>query len=147
MPSPVSDIPRGFFDGTSQGHPSRCGVGVVIHLSATHFFQVRYAPSRGTNSKAEFSASWTLLFMANNLNVRRLQVLGDSKVVIDCVNKKLQVLVVCLESLLQQNRDFLKDSDWISFAHIYRELNAKPMSFTKKRWRWRKVPLFLSGIH
>jgi hypothetical protein len=91
LPSLVSDIPWGFFDGASQRHPPRCGVGVVIHLSATHFFQVRYAPGHGTNSKVEFSALWTLLFMANNLNVRRLQVSGDSKVVINWANKKIAV--------------------------------------------------------
>jgi hypothetical protein len=51
---PVIDkeIPWGFFDGASQGHPARCGVGVVLFISANHYYNILYTPRRGSNMKA-----------------------------------------------------------------------------------------------
>jgi hypothetical protein len=52
--------------------------------------------------KAEFSAIWTLLHFTNKQGVRKLQVQGDSKVVIHWANRKNKVEIVCLKSLLQE---------------------------------------------
>jgi ribonuclease HI len=44
---------------------------------------IRYASGLGSNNRVEFIALWTLLEMEKTKDVRKLQVLGDSKLVID----------------------------------------------------------------
>jgi ribonuclease HI len=89
-------IPWGLFDGASQGHPPRCGVGVVSYISGENYFKVIYAPGSGSNMKAEFSTVWTLLFMLKFLKLRKVQVMGDSKVEIDWENERIQLEGVSL---------------------------------------------------
>jgi hypothetical protein len=38
MPKFNQKIPWGFFDGTFQGHPPRCGVGVVLFINQITLF-------------------------------------------------------------------------------------------------------------
>jgi hypothetical protein len=52
MPELMEGLMWGFYDGTSYGHPPRCGVGVVLHITKDHFFIVRYTPGYGSNMKA-----------------------------------------------------------------------------------------------
>jgi ribonuclease HI len=84
------EIPWFFFYGANQGHP-HCGVGVVLHLNSSHFFHIRYALEIGSNMNTEFAALWTLLHHAKHLSLTKLQVLGDSKVVIDRVKDNLKI--------------------------------------------------------
>jgi hypothetical protein len=74
MPKVKDGIPWGFFDGACQGHPSFCGVGVIIYISKEHFFKILCSRSCDTNMKAEFSAMWTLMYYANMLDLRKMQV-------------------------------------------------------------------------
>lgn len=73
--------------------------------------------------KAEFSAMWTLLYYANMLDLRKMQVFGDSKVVIDWANRRVQIQVVKLQPLLNHNRNIMDEFEWSSFNHVYRKLN------------------------
>jgi len=84
-------IPWGYFDGASQGHPPRCGVGVVLYISHNHYIFIRYALGQGSNNMSEFIALWTLLETTKGKNVNKLQVTSDSKLVIDLVNGKICV--------------------------------------------------------
>jgi ribonuclease HI len=101
MPEINQEISWGFFDGTSQGHPPQCGMGVVPFLKQNHFIHLRYAPGRGTNTRAEFIALWSLLEIAIKKGIKKLQIFGNSKLVIDWVNKNAMVSDIRLRSLLQ----------------------------------------------
>jgi hypothetical protein len=72
MSSMRFEIPWGFFDGSSQGHPPRCKVGVVLFITSKHFFHIIYAPSLGSNTKAEFLALYSLLFFAKSHGLNHL---------------------------------------------------------------------------
>jgi hypothetical protein len=65
-------------------------------------------------------------------DIEHIQILGDSKIVIDWLNNKgtLQVssLLGWLDQVLGLNHIFI----FISFAHIYREENEEANSFSKK---------------
>lgn len=95
-------IPPGYFDGTSQGHPAWCGAGAVLLISANHLYNIRYAPGRGSNTKAELSALWALLFMVNSLNLRKVQIPGYSYVVVEWVIGKGELQVVGLNPLFSE---------------------------------------------
>jgi hypothetical protein len=44
MPSLDLEIPQGYFDGASQGHPPRRGVDVVLYVNSHQFFYIDYTP-------------------------------------------------------------------------------------------------------
>lgn len=73
MPPFDRGIPWGFFDGAHQGHPPCCGAGAVLYITDSHFFEVRNAPGKRTNTKTELSDLWALPFVVNSLNLRKVQ--------------------------------------------------------------------------
>lgn len=79
----------GYFDDASQGHPPSIGVGVVMFLNQNHYINIKYALGGGSNNKAELIALWTLLEAGKQKDVRKLHVLGDSKLVIDWAKGKI----------------------------------------------------------
>jgi ribonuclease HI len=118
-------IPWGYFDGASQGHPPRCGVGVVLYIIHNHYIFIRYVLGQGSNNRAEFIALWTLLETTKEKNVSKLQVMGDSKLVIDWANGKIFVQDIRTQNILRDIKLACHSFEWISFLHILRELNIK----------------------
>jgi len=59
----------------------------------SHYYKIKYEPGIGSNMKAELSALWALLSMVDTLNLRKLQILGDSKTTIDWVKGLVQIQV------------------------------------------------------
>ena len=60
----------------------------MLYFSDKHKVQAKYAPRNCTNNKAELATLHTVLDWAINSNISQLQVFGDSKMVVDWVNKK-----------------------------------------------------------
>jgi hypothetical protein len=59
--------------------------------------------------------------MVNSLNLRKVQIFGDSKVVIEWVNGKFSLHVVSLNALKTQICSFLVEMEnWFSRYHIFR---------------------------
>jgi ribonuclease HI len=83
MPALDLDNPSGFFDGAIRGHPPSCGVEVVLFINQRHYMHIKYALSSGSNNRAEFIALRTLLAIAQEKGSKKLQVMGDSKLIID----------------------------------------------------------------
>jgi hypothetical protein len=55
--------------------------------------------------------------------------MGESKLVIDWARQKATVSDVRLEPLLCDIKISLQSFEWLSFSHIFRELNAKKASY------------------
>jgi hypothetical protein len=100
IPNLNQEITWGFFDGASQGHPPRCGVRVVLFFKQNHFLHIRYSPRRGSNSREDVIVLWTLIEIARKQGNQKLQILSDSKLVVDWVNKKKLVYGIYLSPLL-----------------------------------------------
>ena len=80
------------FDGGSRGNPGLCGTGYVIYTCSTPWTEnPAVAPVKGnaivseceTNNYAEYSALILALRRAKDLGFTELQILGDSKLVIN----------------------------------------------------------------
>jgi ribonuclease HI len=132
MPELIEETPWGFFDGTSQGHPLVCGVGAVLYINENHHFEVCYTPGRGSNMKAELTAIWALVFLTISLNLRKLQIFGDSQVVVDWINGKTHIQVARLQPVMNMIREMLGELEWYSCSHVYRELNQKVDQLSKE---------------
>jgi hypothetical protein len=88
LPSIDFEVPLGNFDGACQGHPPMCKVGVILYINHNHYMFIRYALSVGTNNIVEFIALWTLLETTIKKDIKKIQVMGDSKLVIDWARQK-----------------------------------------------------------
>jgi ribonuclease HI len=72
-----------FFDGASIDGGENCGVGGS--LKRLNALDVRWIFNcgEGSNTKAELVGAWTTFMMAKLLDTHHIQMLGDSKVVIN----------------------------------------------------------------
>jgi ribonuclease HI len=77
------DMTVGFFDGASQDRGSKCGVGAVIKCPLIGTFRLKMNYGWGTNTKGELLALWCILYFAFFKKINRLQLVGDSKMIID----------------------------------------------------------------
>lgn len=74
----------GLSDGASQGIPGMSGAGVC--LKEDHSISFKAALGEGTNNWAELNALWTLMKVAVENKVDKVQFMADSKFVIDWLN-------------------------------------------------------------
>ena len=72
-----------------------------------------------------------VLELAIKNNISQLQVFGDSKMVVDWVNKKIQINAPHLQQLLNAIRRLLESVSSLMISHIYRELNTKADRLSK----------------
>jgi len=126
------EIPWGLFDGACEGHPLVFGVGVIFHLRKNHYIHICYVLGSSTNNRVEFISLWTLLEATIKKDVKKMQVLGDSKLVIEWAKQKIKVQDIRLESLLKDIKFPFRSFEWISFSHILQEVNEKENSLSKE---------------
>ena len=126
------EVPWDFFDGASQGDPPLGGSGGVIYFSDKHKVQENFSPGHCTNNKEELAALHTVLNLAININISQLQVFGDSKMVIDWVNRNIQINSPHLQQLLRAIKRILEHFTGFNITHIYRELDMEADGMAKQ---------------
>jgi ribonuclease HI len=80
----------------------------------------------------ELLGAWASLTLATRLSIPNLLLLGDSKIVIEWLNKRGDLQAVALESWKERILETLPLFRDISFAHIYREENIEADNLSKK---------------
>jgi ribonuclease HI len=86
----------------------------------------------GTNTKAGLISVWATLTLALHLSYPKLQILGDSKVVIDWLNKRGRLQACAIEGWKIKVQDLIKKFEVKSFQHIYRAHNKEVDILSKK---------------
>jgi ribonuclease HI len=89
--SNIRALPRlqkivGWFDGSATGDSQNNSAGGVICINQNYLIKWSFNTGVGTNNKAELMAVWTTLFLSKILNLQTIQIIGDSKLVIDWCN-------------------------------------------------------------
>jgi ribonuclease HI len=79
----------------------------------------------GTNTKAELMGVWATLTLANHWNIQKLQLMGDSKVVIDWLNHKGNLHAIDIEGWKRRTKELTTIFQGICFHHIFREFNKE----------------------
>ena len=116
--------PWGFFDGSASGSPQVCGAGGILFLKYDHYFTFKAGLGEGSNNFTELYALKLLLTLALDKQVSRIQVYGDSLLVINWILGKYRINNLHLAQLLCEVirlNDFFKQAD---YQHIYRERNT-----------------------
>jgi len=70
-------------DGVAQLDGISCGAGGVIKTPDLIVIRWIYNCGRGTNTRGELMGAWATLMLADYLSLHRIQVMVDSRVVID----------------------------------------------------------------
>ena len=112
------------FDGGSRGNPGICGCGFVIYMNDELISQDSCVISENnTNNYAEYMALILGLTKAKELNIKKLSVKGDSKLVINQVTNKFNVKSENLKDLYAEAKMLILHFDSITFEHVKRNLN------------------------
>lgn len=87
------------------------GVGMVLHLSRSHFINLNLGLDLNTNTKAKLLGIWALLFFDIQKSLRT-QVVGDSKLVVDWLNDKYgihNILLYVWQRLIKELQGSFED--------------------------------------
>jgi hypothetical protein len=90
-------IPTGWFDRAAQLHGQLSGARGVIRINKHTVFKWTFNCGLGTNTRVELLGVWALLTLASRLHILDLQVFGNSRIIIDWLNKKGNLQVIKLE--------------------------------------------------
>jgi hypothetical protein len=75
---------NGCFDGAAQ----QSGVGGVLKINEHLAYKWTLNCGQGTNTKAKLMGVWATLTLASRLSITYIEVFGDSRIVIDWLNKE-----------------------------------------------------------
>ena len=114
------------FDGGSRGNPGYAGSGSVIYYKGNEIWNRSiYLGDNHTNNYAEYCGLIYGLIGAKELQIKNLQVQGDSKIIINQVNGTFKVNSESLKPLYNTAKQEIKYFENINFQHIYRNMNKR----------------------
>ena len=88
---------------------------------------------RATNTKAELMALWATLKIARDKQIANLNIHGDSKTVIEWVQKRNNIQAPHLRNLLRTIRSMLPFFASLNFnLHVYTEYDTEEYTLSKK---------------
>jgi len=115
-----------FFDGASKSNPGHAGAGAVIYKNNVEFAHTSsYLGNHISNNFAEYSALIIGLQLAMSLDIKDIQVFGDSMLVIKQINKLFKVRSNNIKPLFDTVTELLPNFNHISFNHVYRQFNKR----------------------
>jgi hypothetical protein len=86
----------GFFDGASQCEGSKYGARPILKCSELDFYSLKMNCGLGPNTRGEILALWSILFFAHYKQIRSLQLVDDSEVIIVWFSFKNNLQVINL---------------------------------------------------
>ena len=124
--SPVfgKDLAWRFFYGACQGKEGRYGGGMALFLGEKHYFHLQLRASVGTNTRVELLALWGLLFFARSKGILSLQVVEDSKVIINWFLRLNELSFVVLERWQRKIGELQEYFIDLRAQHIYKSFNV-----------------------
>lgn len=115
---------KGYFDGAARGNPGPAGAGaLLIDDNDNIIWETARSLGTKTNNEAEYSALILLLKAAKERDIMRLDVYGDSKLVVCQVSKQWKINLPHLRALAEKVWDITKDMN-VSYKWIPREENT-----------------------
>ena len=105
----------GYFDGSATGDPLICGAGGILFISDIRYVSFKAGLGLGTNNYAELCALKLLLRLTRKHNLNKIQVFGDSQLVINWASGKYRLLNIELDMILQDVQCLADSLDYVSF--------------------------------
>jgi ribonuclease HI len=133
------------FDGAALSGGKQCGAGGVIKTLESTVYRWFINCGDGTNTKAELLGVWATLTLATHLSLQKLQVLGDSKVIIEWLNNRGRLQASAIEGWKLRTKELIKYFQEISFQHIFREFNKEADQLSKQAIMNQKAEYHISS--
>jgi ribonuclease HI len=113
------------FDGGSRGNPGPAGIGVVVQAAdGTPLVTLGRYIGRATNNVAEYRALITALERARELGAKRIQIRGDSELIIKQMRGEYRVKHPDMRVLYDQARELVRGFEDVKIEHNLRHKNA-----------------------
>jgi ribonuclease HI len=113
-------------DGGARGNPGPAAIAAVVQDGNGEVVEERSeAIGTATNNVAEYRALLLGIERAAALGARRLELIGDSELIVRQVNGEYKVKDEALRELHRQVREALDDFEKWSIRHVRRDENAE----------------------
>ena len=117
---------RLYFDGASRGNPGPSSFGGLIYDSYGDVLETYKARCGiGTNNRAEYLGLLMGIKKAHELGITRLEVFGDSQLVINQLVGLYKVRNPCLREIYNMVKEYEKRFTEVKYLHVYREHNQE----------------------
>lgn len=120
------------FDGCSKGNPGLAGAGAVLYFTVGKddddeeiWATSQFVGTKATNNEAEYMGLIIGLKRAIEMNIKELNVEGDSLLVIKQMLGEYNVKSENLFKLYNEAKECQKQFKNITFTHIYRNQNKR----------------------
>jgi ribonuclease HI len=110
-----------YFDGASQNNVG--GASGILYLDEHHWLKYVVGLGNISNNKAKILSLKMLIMVARDKGVQNLQILGDSKLIIDWFRLKRPPKNSFLRLIYDEITHLLSLFSHINFVHIYQERN------------------------
>ena len=153
---------KAWFDGATNPNPGERGIGGVLKGPAGERIEISENIGFGTNNEAEYAALMAVLDAAIDAKVQKLEVFGDSQLVIKQVSGEWLINSKALVPMCQSVLDLKAQIPSVTLRGIPREQNSEADVLSKRaigvtepaavdRPVWMKItdigkPFGLSGI-
>ena len=116
-----------YFDGASRSNPGPASYGGVIYENGVERYTYKKYIGTTTNNVAEYKALLNGLLLAKEKGITRLEVHGDSKLVIEQVTGNWKVKSRLLIPIHREICALLVNNPFeqITFQHVYRKNNKR----------------------
>ena len=74
-----------------------------------------------SNTWSELLALWMLLLLARSFHIDNIQIIGDSRIIIEWALEKYSLWVMLISPWMANVKHLIEESIVISFSHIYRD--------------------------
>jgi ribonuclease HI len=112
------------FDGGSRGNPGPAGIGVVLRAEdGTPLVTLGRSIGRATNNVAEYRALIAGLEKAKELGAKRIQICGDSELIVKQMRGEYRVKNADLKDLYDEAQFLLHQFDEARIDHNLRDKN------------------------
>jgi ribonuclease HI len=122
----------GWFDGAASADGTQSGARGIIRISDSTVYKWTFNTGPGTNNRAELLGVWVTLFLASRLHLTELQIIGDSKIIIDWCNGRGRLQILALDGWKEKIRELSTHFGVITFIHAYKEFNMEADDLSKK---------------
>jgi ribonuclease HI len=120
-----------WFDKAAQSSALRCGAGGIIKFSDQTVYKWTLNCGQGTNTRVELLGAWATLFLAQRLNLDVIQVIDDSKIIIEWLKDRGKLQIASLMGWMDRLKMLKSTFREIHFTHVYRELNMEADHLSK----------------
>jgi len=86
----------------------------------------------GTNNYAEVMALKLIILLAAEMEIKNINIMGDSLVTIKWANKQSDCHIMRLRPIIEEIHQLSSLFDHISFSHVYREHNEHADQLSKE---------------